>query len=140
MFFLIKKTTSNKVIKMLVLIVALFLLCWGPRLIMNVLVKLGLETYSTWIYNTRIICNLLSFVHSALNPFVYGFMSSNFRAMVCSSLHRRRKTNVNRQQHWNKHRKPNCIKLKRFDIAWNLSIDFLNKKKDKIHKTTPICS
>lgn len=74
---------------MLVLIVILFLLCWGPRLIMNVLVKLGLRTYSTWIYNTRIICNLLSFVHSALNPFVYGFMSSNFRSMVSASFRRK---------------------------------------------------
>lgn len=83
--------STPQVIKMLALIVVLFLLCWGPRLIMNVLVKLGLPIYSAWIYNTRIVCNLLSFVHSALNPFVYGFMSSNFRAMVCSSFTRTRR-------------------------------------------------
>ncbi|KAF7489732.1 Proteinase-activated receptor 1 [Sarcoptes scabiei] len=71
-----------QVIKMLMLIITLFLLCWGPRLIMNVLVKSGLSTYSSWIYNLRVMCNLLSFIHSALNPFVYGFMSSNFRQMV----------------------------------------------------------
>ncbi|KAH9421430.1 hypothetical protein DERP_010567 [Dermatophagoides pteronyssinus] len=87
-----------QVIKMLVLIIILFLLCWGPRLIMNVLVKSGLSTYSSWIYNTRVMCNLLSFIHSALNPFVYGFMSSNFRSMVCSSFGRRRRRLRDRQK------------------------------------------
>ncbi len=57
---------------MLVLIILLFLLCWGPRLILNVLIKLGLPMYSHWIYNTRIVFHVLSFVHSAVNPFVYG--------------------------------------------------------------------
>ncbi|XP_075677326.1 uncharacterized protein LOC113799853 isoform X2 [Dermatophagoides pteronyssinus] len=65
-----------QVIKMLVLIIILFLLCWGPRLIMNVLVKSGLT----------------------LNPFVYGFMSSNFRSMVCSSFGRRRRRLRDRQK------------------------------------------
>ncbi len=70
---------------MLVLIVLLFLLCWGPRLIMNVLIKLGLTSFTHSAYTARIACYLLSFIHSALNPFVYGLMSSNFRKMVCHS-------------------------------------------------------
>ncbi|CAG2178945.1 unnamed protein product, partial [Oppiella nova] len=71
----------KQVIKMLLLIVILFMLCWGPRLVMNVLIKLGLQSFSHSAYTARIACYLLSFIHSALNPFVYGLMSSNFRRM-----------------------------------------------------------
>ncbi|KAH7645578.1 g protein-coupled receptor-like protein 3 [Dermatophagoides farinae] len=92
-----------QVIKMLVLIIILFLLCWGPRLIMNVLVKSGLSTFSSWIYNTRVMCNLLSFIHSALNPFVYGFMSSNFRSMVCSSFGRRKRNKMGKNNQFHSH-------------------------------------
>ncbi|XP_054166077.1 allatostatin-A receptor-like [Oppia nitens] len=75
----------KQVIKMLVLIVMLFMLCWGPRLVINVLIKLGLQSFSHSAYTARIACYLLSFIHSALNPFVYGLMSSNFRQMICHS-------------------------------------------------------
>ncbi len=70
---------------MLLLCCLLFLLCWGPRLVMNVLIKLGLQSFSHSAYTARIACYLLSFIHSALNPFVYGFMSTNFRRMICHS-------------------------------------------------------
>ena len=70
---------------MLLLVIALFLVCWGPRLIFNVIVKLGLQGYGTSTYNIRIASYLLSFVHSALNPFVYGLMSSTFRNIILKS-------------------------------------------------------
>lgn len=68
---------------MLIFIVIIFMCCWGPRLIMNVIIKLGLRSYNNFTYTARICCYLLSFIHSSLNPFVYGFMSSNFRKMMC---------------------------------------------------------
>jgi len=67
---------------MLLLVIILFLLCWGPRLVMNLLIKLGIKSYTQITYTTRVACYLLSFIHSALNPFVYGFMSTNFRRMM----------------------------------------------------------
>ena len=78
-----------QVIKMLLLIVVLFLLCWGPRLVMMVMIKIGLSQgdFTHSVYTARISFYLLSFIHSALNPFVYGFMSSNFRKMVFNSCH-----------------------------------------------------
>jgi hypothetical protein len=70
---------------MLICIIILFLICWGPRLIMNLMIKLGIKSYTQITYTTRVGCYLLSFIHSALNPFVYGFMSTNFRRMMSNS-------------------------------------------------------
>ncbi|RWS19014.1 Galanin receptor type 2-like protein [Leptotrombidium deliense] len=78
---------------MLIFVVVIFLLCWGPRLIMNVIIKMGLNSYTHFTYNARIACSLLSFVHSALNPFIYGFMSSNFRRMLCKTCNKRNSNN-----------------------------------------------
>lgn len=69
---------------MLIFVVLIFFLCWGPRLVLNILQKLTLDKYDYTSYSLRIIFYLLSLTHSALNPFIYGFMSSNFRKMMCS--------------------------------------------------------
>ena len=65
---------------MLLFIVVIFHVCWGPRLVMNVMIATGLTNFDQFTYNARVAFYLLSFIHSALNPFVYGFMSSNFRS------------------------------------------------------------
>ena len=64
---------------MLILVVVLFLICWGSRLSMEILIKVGLDTFSQEMYYLRIVINLLPFVHSCLNPFIYSLMSKNFR-------------------------------------------------------------
>lgn len=64
---------------MLLFIVILFNICWGPRLVFNVIKSTGLGNFTNTAYSARVYFYLLSFIHSALNPFVYGFMSSNFR-------------------------------------------------------------
>ncbi|XP_074605128.1 cholecystokinin receptor type A-like [Brevipalpus obovatus] len=77
----------KQVIKMLIFVVLIFFLCWGPRLVLNILLKYTsvMMAYDHQIYSIRVTCYLLSFIHSALNPFIYGFMSSNFRRMMCFS-------------------------------------------------------
>lgn len=76
--------------QIIVFVVIFFLVCWGPRLIMDMLQKSNLLAYNNLNYNLRILFNLLSFCHSAVNPFVYGFMSQHFRnivwAMICRPL------------------------------------------------------
>lgn len=64
---------------MLILVIVLFYGCWGPRLILNVVIKYGLSTFSMHIYRLRQASYLLSFIHSAINPIIYGFMSTAFR-------------------------------------------------------------
>ncbi|RWS30346.1 G protein-coupled receptor-like protein 3, partial [Leptotrombidium deliense] len=89
LFTLLRNIVINRyflqVIKMLLFVIIVFLVCWGPRLIMNVVIKFGLSSFDNYTYTTRVTCNLLSFVHCALNPFVYGFMSSSFRQMMINS-------------------------------------------------------
>ncbi len=70
---------SLQVIKMLILVVILFLICWGPRLIMEIIIKCCLSVFNNFTYLLRITFYLLPFVHSCLNPIVYGFMSTKFR-------------------------------------------------------------
>ncbi|KAF8794534.1 Galanin receptor type 2 like protein [Argiope bruennichi] len=76
------QNARKQVIKMLILVIILFLLCWGPRLIMHAMIKHGLSNFTVHVYNMRVAAYLLSFTHSAINPIIYGFMSTNFRKMM----------------------------------------------------------
>ena len=78
---------------MLILVIVLFLICWGPKLIFPIGLELantlGYTTYYTqqW-YFVRVIFNLIPFVHSCINPLIYSFMSKNFRRSMQRQLHR----------------------------------------------------
>ena len=39
----------------------------------------GIASFNNLAYNARVYFYLLSFAHSALNPFVYSMCSANFR-------------------------------------------------------------
>lgn len=71
---------------MLVLVIILFMICWGPRLFINAIIKYGLNRYDVTAYRARVVCYLLSFIHSCLNPIVYTLMSSNVRQMMLRSV------------------------------------------------------
>ncbi|WAR23819.1 CCKAR-like protein [Mya arenaria] len=85
-------TTKKQVIKMLVAVVVVFIICWAPILINNVLVafeflpELNIPPYKYM----REAFHLLSYANSCVNPIVYGFMSRNFRQTfkraLCSCL------------------------------------------------------
>lgn len=64
---------------MLILVIILFLICWGSRLSMEISIKVGLDTFSHEMYVLRIAINLLPYIHSCINPFIYSLMSKNFR-------------------------------------------------------------
>ncbi|XP_005110494.2 cholecystokinin receptor type A-like [Aplysia californica] len=76
----------KQVIKMLITIILAFFLCWGPKLLLAILQRVGFQwMFSPQALNTKIILNLLPFVHSCLNPIIYGFMSKSFRTrMQCA--------------------------------------------------------
>ena len=82
---------------MLICVVILFLLCWGPRFIMELLMKMQFPwLYKEHVYVIRIVLFLLPMVHAILNPVVYFIMNRNFRNAVlhrcstgCTRNHRR---------------------------------------------------
>ncbi|KAK8763424.1 hypothetical protein V5799_033965 [Amblyomma americanum] len=73
--------TVKQVIKMLILVVSLFVLCWAPILILNVLTAFGSVSALNYSYlkPLRTCFHLLSYLNSCVNPLVYGFMSRSFR-------------------------------------------------------------
>ncbi|KAH9489295.1 hypothetical protein Btru_057032 [Bulinus truncatus] len=85
------KTTKQLVI-MLVTVVVLFAICWGPILISNVLTAFGHLQQLNYHYlkPMRMTFNLLSYFNSCINPIVYAFMSKNFRQSfkfaICACL------------------------------------------------------
>ena len=90
MIILFYKCFLLQVIKILVIVISLFVVCWSPVLIDNVLRAFGVvEKYNYgWLKHMRQAFSLMSYANSCVNPIVYGFMSKNFRdsfqTAVCS--------------------------------------------------------
>lgn len=80
--------TVRQVIKMLILVVSLFVLCWAPILILNVLTAFGGVSTLNYSYlkPLRTCFHLLSYLNSCVNPLVYGFMSRSFRGSFREAL------------------------------------------------------
>ena len=66
---------------MLVAIVVLFVVCWGPITTNNLLVAFGIldNLHQGYLRPLRIAFFLMSYFNSCTNPIVYAFMSKNFR-------------------------------------------------------------
>ncbi|KAL4235611.1 hypothetical protein ACF0H5_004007 [Mactra antiquata] len=73
--------TRKQVVMMLIIVVILFAVCWTPVLVNNVLVAFGHLDYLNMgiLKPIRMIFHLMSYANSCVNPFVYAFMSKNFR-------------------------------------------------------------
>lgn len=73
---------------MLVVIIAVFVICWTPYLVMNILQSFGvvetqLHGISKYLKTTFI---LMAYLNSALNPIIYGFMCRSFRESFRSTV------------------------------------------------------
>ncbi|KAM9391441.1 KISS1 receptor b [Pholidichthys leucotaenia] len=66
-----------RVSRMVVVIVALFLICWGPIQVCILLQAFGLRSYI--LYKLKILGHCMSYSNSSVNPLVYAFMGNNFR-------------------------------------------------------------
>lgn len=63
---------SPQVIKMLILVIVLFMLCWGPKIILDVWRGARSDgLFTRHAYNLQVFFGLLPFVHSCLNPVIY---------------------------------------------------------------------
>ena len=81
-----------QVVKMLVAVIVLFVICWTPLLIDNVLVAFRLLNRLHYgpLKPLRQAFALLAYSNSCVNPIVYAFMSKTFResfkVALCSCL------------------------------------------------------
>ncbi|XP_029945014.1 somatostatin receptor type 5 [Salarias fasciatus] len=81
-----KRKSERKVTRMVVIIVLVFVLCWLPFFTANIvnLIYIIPETKITAaIYFSLVI---LTYVSSCANPFLYGFLSDNFRESFRKAL------------------------------------------------------
>ncbi|KAI8510083.1 gastrin/cholecystokinin type B receptor-like [Branchiostoma floridae x Branchiostoma belcheri] len=69
-----------KILRMLLVVVFVFALCWGPRLILLTLTKFNLvNVHTELVYALDITFHLLTYLNSCVNPVCYAFMSRHFR-------------------------------------------------------------
>lgn len=82
-----------QVIKMLIAIIVVFIICWAPILVNNVLVSFEILPFLHIGYykHMREAFYVMAYANSCVNPIVYGFMSKNFRRTfkmaLCRCLH-----------------------------------------------------
>ena len=78
----------SQVIKMLIVVIIIFVLCWTPILVVNVLMAFGVYPILNYGYLKafKTTFHLLSYANSCVNPIIYGFMSRNFRASFKAAL------------------------------------------------------
>lgn len=78
----------SQVIKMLIVVILIFVLCWTPILVMNVFRAFSIIPSLNYGHTKaiRTSFHLLSYANSCVNPIIYGFMSRNFRASFKATL------------------------------------------------------
>ncbi|XP_055056357.2 KISS1 receptor b [Misgurnus anguillicaudatus] len=83
-----------RVSRMVVVMVLLFLICWGPIQILILIQAFCSEdlSHSYTLYKLKIWAHCMSYSNSSINPLVYAFMGANFRKAfrtVCPFIFKR---------------------------------------------------
>ncbi|KAK2141857.1 hypothetical protein LSH36_1031g00010 [Paralvinella palmiformis] len=82
---------------MLLMIIVVFFLCWGPKLVLNVMKRHELKIlHLDPAFYVSLVINLLPYIHSCINPIIYSFMSNNFRRSL--------RTGCRACSRWERHR------------------------------------
>ncbi|XP_002730476.1 QRFP-like peptide receptor [Saccoglossus kowalevskii] len=76
--------SKKKTIKMLVVIVVMFAICWFPLHVFNIVNDIVPDLYDEVATQdimriTQMCCLLLATANSFMNPFIYGFLNETFR-------------------------------------------------------------
>ena len=80
--------TRYIVAKRLLLVIAVFVLCWSPRTVLEIYHSFVEEDLQTGKILTVYICrNILPYLNSVLNPLLYSMINPNFRHECWDILH-----------------------------------------------------
>ena len=77
---------KKRVTRMVLVVVLVFAACWAPIQILLIIQHFG-TIRSTELYTMFLVVgNCLSYLNSCVNPFLYAFLSENFRKSFCKML------------------------------------------------------
>ncbi|XP_069162080.1 QRFP-like peptide receptor [Procambarus clarkii] len=127
--------TVRQVVPMLVVVVVLFIVCWGPVLVLNVMQAFRLVPHiDVSTKHVKTLLDLLSYFNSCMNPVVYGFMSKNFRKgfkrALCSLGHSGEHQRSISQSHT---LRPNTLRLESRRRGQATTDDTLNLDEEACH-------
>ncbi|XP_038066311.1 QRFP-like peptide receptor [Patiria miniata] len=75
-----KEAEIRQMTTMIMLIVVMFIICWGPLLSFTIVKRFELvDIFENRWHITDMVFNLMSFLNSAINPIVYALVSASFR-------------------------------------------------------------
>ncbi|XP_031416584.1 somatostatin receptor type 5-like [Clupea harengus] len=74
-----RRRSEQKVTRMVVVIVVVFVLCWLPFFILNVVNLVFILPENSLMAGVYFFVVTLTYVNSCANPLLYGFLSENFR-------------------------------------------------------------
>ncbi|XP_052268441.1 prolactin-releasing peptide receptor-like [Dreissena polymorpha] len=76
----VRQRTRKKVVKMLIIVVILFVVCWMPLQIYNIVSEWKPEINDYEYMNVLWLCfNWLAMSNSCYNPFIYGLLNEKFK-------------------------------------------------------------
>ncbi|XP_049799798.1 allatostatin-A receptor-like, partial [Schistocerca nitens] len=70
---------KKRVTRMVVVVVAIFAVCWCPIQVILVLKTVGMYDITTAKVMLQIVSHVLAYMNSCVNPILYAFLSDNFR-------------------------------------------------------------
>ncbi|XP_030646453.1 somatostatin receptor type 5 [Chanos chanos] len=74
-----RRKSERKVTRMVVIIVVIFVLCWLPFFILNIVNLIITLPETSLIAGIYFLAVILTYVNSCANPLLYGFLSENFK-------------------------------------------------------------
>ncbi|XP_072128196.1 somatostatin receptor type 5-like [Mobula birostris] len=87
-----RKKSERKVTWMVVIVVAVFVFCWLPFYVMNIVNLVSTMPSEPSLVGLYFFVVLLSYTNSCANPFIYSFLSDNFkqgfRKILCRTTRR----------------------------------------------------
>lgn len=68
-----------QVIKMLIVVVTLFAVCWLPLHVHLLVAYFGVQPARRWYEVYRVLAHCLAYANSCMNPVIYSYVSTDFR-------------------------------------------------------------
>ncbi|GAB1609092.1 somatostatin receptor type 2-like [Argonauta hians] len=95
-----KKKSNRRVTKMVLAIIGVYMMCWTPFWALQIIliVKAWFGKHNIWVLIAFQLITLLALANSMMNPFLYNFLSDNFRKSFLKAFKCATKSEVSKSQ------------------------------------------